>query len=835
MTPHDIDLGGSDWKLLPMMPREWEWKRVWEAPQAVYPTLWIQAQVPGTVQDDAAEAGLIPDFTHDFNSRACEWTSERDWVYLREFPTPDLFPGAVVRLCFEGVDYACHVFLNGRHLGDHEGMYDRFEFDVTEAVAASGLNQLVVVVEHAPREVGQIGRTSQVRLWKARFAYDWDWCTRLVPVGIYDRVRLSLTGPAYVKDVQVHTHLDADLRQAAVGVEAFVGAARLTSLSVRTVLSLQGERLAEHENPLLATGDRTGSAARFVLPEPQLWWPNGYGDQPLYQATVTLAGDDGSVLDERTVSFGLRRVCAVANDEAPPDALPYVLEVNGQRVFIKGWNWAPIHQLYGRERPGRYERWLRLARNAHCNLLRVWGGGLLEKECFYDLCDRLGIMVWQEFIQSSSGIDNRPSTDPHYLAYIKDQAEKMIPRRRNHPSLVLWCGGNELMHDDWRPLDDTHPALAVLKDCVRRLDPDRLWLPTSASGPVANASVENVGRMHDVHGPWQYQGPVGHYALYNAIDPLLHAEFGVEGAANLAAMRRSNTESLLWPQDETNPLCLHKGAWWIHRSMLESVFGRFDDLEEYVRCSQFLQAEGLRYAIEANRRRKWHCAGTSPWQFNETWPNLNCTNVVDFYGQPRPAYWWCRQAYEPLHPSARYDRLGWSPGETFAAEVWLNNSLAAIPVTLSWTLLDLHGATLANGETDLEAPAAAARQVGTVRWQVTAVPGQAFILRLQAATVDRKVPPNDYLFSTAPEPIFTALRSAPQTTVHARRTCQGIEVSNSGAACALFVRLEPQGDDWLELGRNHFLLLPGETTCVEAFPQDPPLCLTGWNFPPLLL
>jgi beta-mannosidase len=848
--PHSrIDLNGNDWQVLPLMPREWEWRRVWEKPRETCPSLWIPAVVPGTVQDDAQAAGLIPDYTHDFNSRACEWTSERDWMYLKEFPTPDLPADGVVRLRFEGVDYACHVFLNGQRVGDHEGMYDAFEFDVTGLLVTEGMNKLVVVVEHAPREVGQIGRTSEVRLWKARFAYDWDWCTRLVPIGIFDHVSLEVTGPAHLRDVQVTASLAEDFGAADVDVVVGIDATRRTKVWVRTEVGVPGADPQVHEGRVMAGTSGALHTCRVRVTKPRLWWPNGYGEQGLYQATVSLRTEDGACLDERTVPFGIRRVRAVPNEGAPEGALPYVLEVNGQRVFLKGWNWAPISQLYGRNMADRYHRWLLLARDAHCNLLRVWGGGLLEKEVFYRLCDQYGIMVWQEFIQSSSGIDNRPSTKPEYVRYIRHQATKMIPRRRNHPSLVIWCGGNELMDDSWHPLDDSHPALAVLKETVQQLDPGRLWLPTSASGPVANASLDQVGRMHDVHGPWQYQGPEDHYRLYNGIDPLLHSEFGVEGAANLEAMREANTEALLWPPDTTNPLWMHKGSWWIQREMMRRVFGEIDDLETYIRASQFLQAEGLRYAIESNRRRKWHCAGTSPWQFNESWPNLSCTNVVDYYGQPRPAYWWCRRAYEPLHPSAKYDKLGWRSGETFSAELWAHNSLPqARECMLAVELMDLRGNRLVETEQEVEVPPACALPVGSVSWPVTDLRDGIFILRLMLvwgrgrwafrnALCDLER--NDYVFSTAAEPVFAPLLRAPRTEVtlrkpwaNARSTEYGepVLVRNAGDACALFAWLQGPGQRWMSFGDNYLVVPPGSSVGATCLNWRVPVRVSGWNF-----
>jgi beta-mannosidase len=688
----------------------------------------------------------------------------------------------------------------------------------------------VVICEHAPREVGQIGRTSEVRLWKARFAYDWDWCTRLVPIGIFDAVSLRVTGPAFIRDVQVHTQLSEDLTSAEVGVSVDLGARQATPLTVYTEILHNGEKVAARAGAVLATGASTTYSVRCPIDNPRLWWPNGYGDQPLYTLEVSVAEPPDRILDQRTVTFGLRRVRALQNDDAPDGARPYVLEVNGRRVYIKGWNWAPIQQLYGRPGHAMYERWLTLAADAHCNLLRVWGGGLLEKECFYDLCDRLGIMVWQEFIQSSSGINNRPSTEPDYLAYIREQAARMVPRRRNHPSLVIWTGGNELMHDNWTPLDDDHPALAVLRDVVQRLDPDRIWYPTSAAGPVANASLEHVGKMQDVHGPWQYQGPIDHYLLYNGIDPLLHSEMGVEGAANLDAMRRIAPEEALWPPDETNPLWLHHGAWWVQRPMMERVFGQIHDLETYVKLSQFLQAEGLRYCLESNRRRKWRCGGTMPWQFNESWPNLSCTNVVDYFGQPRPAYWWCRGAYEPFHVSAKYDKLGWAPGEEFRAEIWLNNSLDAEPGTrVRWWISDLHRRTLAEGDVTTDAPESSATQVVTAAWEVETLEHAVFILHLNAMAPSMRGSGNHYVFSTAAEPIFAPLVGAPRTSLAITRVGNELEITNTGDVWALGVHLTPDDGRWARLDSSFLLLAPAETHAMALQAGAGPLRVCALN------
>jgi beta-mannosidase len=782
----NISLNGSDWQILGLAPSEWVWRKVGGADtdldnlQPAAPP-WIPATVPGDVQSDLEDAGEIPDWRRDLNSRACEWTSQRDWVYRKEFDVSANLEGKTVRLRFEGVDYACHVFLNGHPLGGHEGTYTPFEFEATDRLIYGGRNRLIVVVEHAPSEPevqGQIGWTSRVRRWKPRFAYGWDWCTRLIPLGIVDDVSLIVSEEAQIKDVWVRPELASDYETGKPSAGGF--AAIWVTLDApdgfegvmdMTLYNPDGALIGgPYDGPVFYHTDEPTTMCGIGVDDPLLWWPNGSGEQPLYRAHLVLKSMEGRLLDERMARFGFRQVRAVPNEDAPEGALPYVLEVNGVKTFIKGWNWAPIDQLYGRPHEQQYRHVLRMAKEAHCNLLRVWGGGLLERELFYDLCDEAGLMVWQEFFQSSSGIDNEPAADPEYVACVRDQARQIAPRRRNHPCLVLWCGGNELMTPDWKPIGNDHPAIAALKEVVEELDPGRLFLPTSPSGPVFAASPDNKGRMHDVHGHWLYMGDPEHYRFYNEIDPLLHSEFGAEGAANLPALKRFLSEKYLWPPDRTNPAWVHHGSWWLNRPTVEKLFGPIDNIEDFVKASQWIQAEGLRYGVEANRRRKWRTAGTMPWQFNETWPNASGTYVLDYYGHPKPAYWAVRSAYAPYLVSAQYDRLVWQPGEEFRAKIWVNAS-KPLPgdCELVWQWYD----ALSSEQKDwnhipINDMVVAPRAVHVCEVSLP-LPKDSSIFALHLMLVGQAqrgkgiIACNEYLFSTLSEMPFASLLRAPKT------------------------------------------------------------------------
>ncbi|MBC7287366.1 MAG: hypothetical protein H5T86_04830 [Armatimonadetes bacterium] len=692
-----ISLSGSGWKLCGMVPDEAHAKRVWQNPYSAYPYQWVNAEVPGSVQLDLQRAGVIPDWTVDLNSRACEWTSERQWVYVRHFEKPPLRSGERAVLCIDGVDWQAEVFLNGQLLGPAVGMWQRHEWDVTE-VLVDGENTLVVILSPAPEQVGQHGHTRDVRHWKPRFAYDWDWCTRLIPLGITGDVELLIHSGARLVDVWARPQVAADLTTGHLVLSAETQTIDAGELMVEAVLNV-------HDKTISLRGAIDDGVGRLdaEVKEPPLWWPNGIGDdrQPLTALTVRLV-DGGSVLDERSLTIGWRRLEYVHNEGAPANALPYTIVANGVRVYIRGANWVPIRQLYGAPWTSEYRHWIASAKAAGLNLFRVWGGGLLERPWFYELCDRAGVLVWQEFLQSSSGITNNPADSAEYVAYAREQAENMVRARRNHPALAIWCGGNELTDEAGVPLDATHPVLAALQDVVQRLDPDRLFLPTSPSGPVFFPDPKLAGqdRQHDVHGQWRWLGDGEHQKFYASGDYLLHSEVGVEGAANLVSLPLFVSEPRIWPPDASNPVWVHHGEWWINREQLEQLFGPLNSIAEFVAVSQILQAEAYRFIVEEDRRKAWRCSGTIIWQFNEAFPNTSCTNIFDYYGQPKPAYWALARAWARELVSARLPKLAWQVGESFTAEVWVHPAEGSQggQATVEWALVDIWGRPAKWGE-----------------------------------------------------------------------------------------------------------------------------------------
>ena len=684
-------LGGRAWSVLPTLPSEWRLRDLGTVDlAAVWPPQgpWYPATVPGDVQSDLVDAGVLPDPRIGLDSRAGEWTSARDWLYRREF-TLEVPSGATVELVLEGVDERCAVFVDGTAVGEHAGFAEATVLDVTAALRPGLVHEVRILVEHAPMPPhawGCAGWTSRVRAWKPRLSYGWDFAPRLIPVGLWGDVVLVVSQGGRLDDVHVRAAADGALD---VAVEATGGATVEVALA-----SPDGSVLALPPVPVV---DGRAHVSAQVL-EVALWWPAGDGEPVLHTVTTTLRDLVGEVLDVDARRTGFRTVRLVPAPDAPPDALPYVVEVNGRAVQVRGWNWVPVDVLYGRAHEDRYAALLDLASDAHVNLLRVWGGGLPERHAFYDRCDELGILVWQDFLLSSSGIQNSPPVDDEHLALCRRAAAAMVRGRRSHPSLALWCAGNELYADDYRPEPPGHPVVAELARVVAELDGDRPYVPGTPTGPQAFARPEHDDD-HDVHGPWAHQGVAEHYAFHDRLRPLLHSEFGTSGATNLPSLLRLAGDVDPWPPDGGNELWVHHGSWWLDLDLVRSAFGQPSGLEQYVAASQLLQADGLRYAVDAGRRRWPRQAGTLPWQLDEPWPMAACSTAVDHWGHPKPAYWAVRDAYAPDWLGVRLESPLARPGERVALEVWAATAPAAGDTSWSWSLHDLRdGAVLGSGE-----------------------------------------------------------------------------------------------------------------------------------------
>lgn len=840
-----ILLNGSDWQFKEFHGSDWVWRNS-IAPDTRDFRWWRSGTVPGSVQQDLWQNSEITNPYYEKNSLLCEWVSQRTWVYKKGFRAAPELAGKRIQLVFLGVDYSAKFFLNGEYLGSHDGMFTPVRFDVSGRIKPGEDNLVAVVIAPAPQEEPQVGYTSRVHTHKSRMGYWWDFCPRMVHLGIWQDVYLEVSGEVRISDVFVQPVLNAALDQAQINIAIDLDVQIESLVEMNLVIQHDETDVITVNEHRIVSARSAHQAFTVCVNNPQLWWPNGSGPQNLYEISVSVLVK-GEISHQKSVCFGIRSVQMIANEGAAADALPYTFVINGCKTYIKGWNWVPIDVLYGVTRPEKLEWLLTLAQRAHVNMLRVWGGGLIEKEAFYEQCDRLGILIWQEFIQSSSGIENTPSDFSGFIQLMTHEAEQIVPLKRNHPALVVWCGGNELQAGDETPLDDSHPLLAALKEVVQRLDPQRVWLATSPTGRVFSNSIKNIQQdpsaLHDVHGPWEYQGAVGQYELYNQGSALFHSEFGVEGITNKKTLDRVISPQKQWPVSlDENPYWWHLGAWWVQRATWDKVFGYLEDIQSYIRATQFTQFDGLRYALEADRRRKFHNSGTLPWQFNESYPMAACTSSVDYYGQPKPAYYAVAQAYEPLHISARFDRLTWQGLDTFECAVWVSNSklFDFQNAQLTVAVVDLKGRVFGRRMTSVAFGANKSCHLMDFELDLHQVDEVFFLdINLQNSEGDH-LSSNRYAFTRTDTLGALLIKTAAEISafLEIQPGEWNILLRNEGKITAMHLWLEdarePEGDGFVWISPNYFCLFPGEERRVRAVWQNDQeakqrLDICGWN------
>jgi beta-mannosidase len=633
------DLSTLAWRLSGWAPYYWRISRSLETGTiASAEILPLPAPVPGSVQAALRAAGLLPDWNVGMDARLCEWAENRHWMYETDLPDGWLQPGKAVRLACEGLDYTGTVLVNGREVGAFTGTFVPHSFDLTPALAPSG-NRLQIVFECAPRWLGQFGYTSRMTEWKPRFNYTWDWTGRLVQVGIWDAIALEVSDGQRLGELRCLTGRDD--RGGRLEVRGEVSGERAARVRIELACGDQPLRVAEVPVAEFARG-----VVWQGLPV-EAWQPNRQGAQPLYNLRATLLDANGATLDQAERRVGFKRVEWRACAGAPAAADPWLCVVNGEPIFLQGVNWTPIRPNFADVSDDDYRQRLELYRDLGCNLLRVWGGAFLEKQIFYDLCDELGLLVWQEFPLSSSGVENMPPDDQGSIAAMENIVRSYVARRRLHASLLLWCGGNELQRfvDDGRggqvgvPVDTSPPMIARMAEIVADMDPGRRFLPTSPSGPRFAAEREFGQGLHwDVHGPWGMPGTPEQWLHYwQGDDALFRSETGAPGASGADLIEAYRGDCASTPGTLANPLW-RRTAWWIDWPVFVAERGREPaDLEEYVAWSQARQAEALRVAAESCKARFPRCGGLLIWMGHDSFPCAANTSIVDFWGRPKPA------------------------------------------------------------------------------------------------------------------------------------------------------------------------------------------------------
>jgi beta-mannosidase len=529
--------------------------------------------------------------------------------------------------------------VNGKEIAIFCGTNVPHTFDLTPHLKEAG-NRISIVFDLPPRWLGQFGYTCQVKEWKTRFNYAWDWQPRFVQIGIWDDILLEVSNGAEFGEVRCTTDSDVTSGTGTLRVTGDVLGAEGTTVQANLT---QGEKTLRSESLSLATFKAEGLT--WCDLSVSLWNPNGHGEQPLYTLTLTLQNAKGEEQDRVTRRVGFRNIVWRACENAPEGADPWLCVINGKPVFLQGVNCPPMLPNFADTPYETYRQHLTLYKELGVNTLRVNGVGFLEKTAFYDLCDELGLMIWQDVPLSSSGIDNVPPADPESVRSVGEILQSFILRRQHHASLLLWCGGNELheRHPDGYgvPMTTAHPLIGHLDSIVSTQDPLRRFLPTTATGPRFNADAKDFGKgIHwNVHGPWKMWGSMEEWETYwRADDSLFRAETGAPGAAPSAIIYAYAGDFDPMPVTETNPVWRRPLTWWIEEEAFTKENGHApQSVEEYVVWSQQRQATALSIAVQTCKDRFPQIGGILLWCGHDCYPCSANTSIIDLHGEPKPA------------------------------------------------------------------------------------------------------------------------------------------------------------------------------------------------------
>jgi len=692
---------------------EWEFKEYPLSARRIRdldPGRWQKTSVPCSIFNSLISAGQIKQSDIDTYPEKFSWVSDKPWVYRKIFDVPaGLLDCDRVDLVFEGLDTIANIWLNGKLIGKTNNMFIPFRFDITELLKQRD-NLLLVKfeppVQHAKKLMSRYTSFSEsevinpyrVYIRKAQYQFGWDWCPRLPGCGIWRPVRLEGIEKARLADLHIRTvdcnHRYADIK-IAVKLETVVKEEFLCNLTLSEV-----GKTTEHKLTFSKGEDFQSTLIR--IENPALWWPAGYGGQNLYQVNVQLLSGD-KITDQMQKEFGIRTVKLNRSAFEPRTGAKqssgerFQLEINGQPVFARGANWIPASIFAGAVTGEDYEKLLGAAEKANINMLRVWAGGYYEADEFYRLCDRMGIMVWQDFMFTCAYYPDRQ----WFLTEVKTEAAEIIKQLRNHPCLVLWCGNNEI---DWiRSIGKLGRSKKfygrtiyhkLLPQLVAELDSDRDYIPTTPFGSVKDPNDPNCGTVHkwDV---WMDYRPIRKYQCQPEDVPPFVTEFGLQSLPNMETIKRFCPVEQL--RIGSLPIERHNyqldGNNRLYRYIGE-LFGTAGNLEQFVYLSQITQARAVKTYVEHLRAHNFRNSGVLFWQFNDCCPAISWS-AIDYTKKPKALYYYARRFFAELLiavvPEFRQPRHNLPLQVHSINVIAVNDSNQPLTATLNCRLIDLFG------------------------------------------------------------------------------------------------------------------------------------------------
>ncbi len=801
----------------------WEFRRTDE-------NIWRMATVPGTVHTDLLAHKLIPDPFAGANEKGLQWIDKKDWEYRTSFSvSPEMLNHDGIALDFTGLDTYADVYLNDQLVLKAENMFVGKQVPVKQFLKA-GANQLRIFF-HSPiahdmpkfmkdRLVYPAGNDADdiplsIHARKAPYHYGWDWGPRYVTSGIWRPVYMVAWNEFQLQDVWI------EQKKLAGATAELVAHVKLNAIKEGAyhviVQSNDGAFKTISLTRQWADGNQEMDIP-FTIPKPERWWPNGLGAQRLYPVTVAiLKGKD--TLQRMQRKIGLRTVEVV--NEADNMGTSFYLKVNGHPVFMKGANYIPSDNFLPRVSPQQYEKMFADMQSSHFNMIRVWGGGIYENDQFYDLADEKGILVWQDFMFACTLY---PS-DKNFLDQVKEETAYNITRLRNHPSLALWCGNNEIAvaiknwgwkdgyaYSDaqWQQMLKGYDTLFqdMLRQEVQQHDPGRFYFPSS---PISNWGKAEDFRHGDNHYWGVWHGMEWFEALTTHV-PRFMSEYGFQSFPELNTVR-TYADSSQWDINSFVMQAHQKSATRGNaaiKTYMDHYYKQPRNFNAFLYLSQVLQAEGMKVGMEAHRRAMPFCMGTLYWQFNDTWPGASWSGI-DYFGRWKAMQYFVKKAYEPVLVS---NTLEEGKIKTYV----VNDLLADEKLQVVMQLMDMEGKILNEKTLPVTAKANASEAVHSISKEelLNGADANRVILYTKLVKNNQSVSENVFYFAAPrylqlPEPVVTT-----HVTVNEGKI--SVQVSTDKLAKNICLMLEE--DKGVSLfSDNYFDLLPGTSRTLQLVTQ----------------
>ena len=783
---------------------------------------WLAAQVPGTVHQDLIAHDKLPDPFYGMNEKEIQWVENEDWLYRTSFVlTEEQSAHEEIFLVFEGLDTYADIFLNGALLQRTDNMFVGYRIPVKRNLR-KGENKLLVRFRSPIREVMPQWETNgfdypaandhypqklSVFTRKAPYSYGWDWGIRMVTCGIWRPVYLEFTNKAVVEDYFVHQksvtseRAEIDNRLEVNNITGTVQEAQ-----IKVTCAYRNEQAGSVEKTVCLQPGVNNLSLPLSIDSPHLWMPNGWGEAALYAFEVSVCVD-GKLVAKKQHQIGLRTVRVVHEKDSL--GMSFYFEVNGIPMFAKGTNLIPSDALLPRVTRERYVRLLDDVQAAHMNMIRVWGGGIYEDDAFFEEADKRGILVWQDFMFACTPYPH----DPAFLKRVSEEAVYNIKRLRNHASLAMWCGNNEIYEglrywgwkkkyapEIYQQMLDGYDVLfrRLLPEKVKEFDPGRFYL--EGSPYEANWGRPESWKIGDSHnwGTWYGQKP---FETLDTEIPRFMSEFGFQSFPEMKTIR-----TFASPADYglESPVMNANQKSTIGNFLIKKTMGIYyhvpEKFEDLVYMGLVLQGYGMRHGMEAHRRNRPYCMGSLLWQLNDSWPVVSWSGI-DYYGNWKAMHYQTRRAFAPVLIDAIRE------GDKLRYYV-LSDVLKSEKAILQIELMDFNGKVYRRHQVEGTLPANASAVFYEEDWNkafAACDTTTSFIHMTLRSGVDRRVLSDEVYY-----PVFAKKQHLPHPEISCKiRKKDGayeLTLKSKQLARDVFVEIPVQG---VRFSDNFFDLLPG--------------------------